>query len=42
MCESVGLEVARLKRISIGVLKLGMLSPGKWRDLNENEIKIFY
>lgn len=42
MCESVGLEVARLKRISIGVLKLGRLSPGKWRDLNENEIKIFY
>lgn len=42
MCESVGLEVARLKRISIGTLKLGMLPPGKWRDLNENEIKIFY
>ena len=42
MCESVGLEVARLKRISIGVLKLGMLAPGKWRDLTEDEIKLFY
>ena len=33
MCEAVGLEVARLKRISIGPLKLGMLQPGHWREL---------
>lgn len=39
MCEAVGIEVARLKRTSIGSLKLGMLPQGKWRELNENEIK---
>ena len=38
MCEAVGLEVARLKRISVGPLKLGMLQPGKWRYLQLNEI----
>ena len=41
MCESVGLEVARLKRISIGQLKLGMLPPGKWRELTAEELKHF-
>lgn len=41
MCESVGLEVARLKRISIGQLKLGMLPPGKWRELTPEELKHF-
>ncbi len=39
MCESVGLEVARLKRIAIGTLKLGMLPQGKWRELTETEVK---
>lgn len=38
MCEMVGLEVARLRRVSIGNIKLGMLSPGKWRNLNTDEI----
>ena len=33
MCEAVGLEVARLKRNAIGPVKLGMLQPGKWREL---------
>ncbi len=33
MCEAVGLEVARLKRTSVGPLKLGMLQPGQWREL---------
>ena len=32
MCESLGLEVARLKRTSMGSLKLGMLPVGKWRE----------
>lgn len=41
MCESLGLEVARLKRISIGMLKLGMLGLGKWRNLTEDEVKMF-
>lgn len=39
MCEAVGLQVARLKRISVGSLKLGMLQQGKWRELTDNEVK---
>lgn len=39
MCESQGLEVARLKRIAIGSLKLGMLAQGKYRELSEQEVK---
>lgn len=38
MCEALGLEVARLKRVSIGSLKLGMLPQGKWRELSEDEV----
>ena len=38
MCEAVGLEVARLKRISIGPVRLGMLPPGKWRMLTQQEL----
>lgn len=38
MCETVGLEVARLKRISIGPLKLGMLKPGEYRELTSAEL----
>lgn len=39
MCESQNLEVARLKRVSIGSLKLGMLQQGKYRELSEQEVK---
>lgn len=39
MCEAVNLEVARLKRISIGPVKLGMLQPGKSRELTDNEVR---
>ena len=39
MCEAVGLEVARLKRTAIGPVKLGMLQPGKWRELTTEEMK---
>lgn len=38
MCEAVGLETIRLKRTSIGSLKLGMLSPGKYRELTKEEV----
>ena len=38
MCQGVGLEVARLKRVSVGPLKLGMLQPGKWRMLKKSEV----
>ncbi len=39
MCDAVGLEVARLRRISIGPVKLGMLRPGTWRDLTSEELR---
>ena len=39
LCESLGLEVARLKRTSMGSLKLGMLPVGKWRHLEPKEVK---
>ncbi len=38
MCEAVGLEVARLKRTSVGPLRLGMLKPGEYRELTPAEI----
>ena len=39
MCEAVGLEVARLRRISVGPLKLGMLKPGAVRELTAEELR---
>ena len=39
MCEAVGLEVARLKRTSVGPVKLGMLKPSEWRDLTPDELR---
>lgn len=39
MCDAVGLEVIRLRRISIGPVKLGMLKPGTWRDLTSEELR---
>lgn len=38
MCEAVGLEVARLKRTSVGPLRLGMLKPGEYRELTPQEV----
>ena len=38
MCEAVGLEVVRLKRTSVGPLKLGMLKPGTFRELTSAEL----
>lgn len=40
MCEAVGLEVARLRRIGIGPVKLGMLKPGAYRELTAQELKM--
>lgn len=39
MCESIGHPVIKLKRISIGNIKLEGLEKGKWRYLNEKEIE---
>lgn len=38
MCEQVGLEVPRLKRIAIGQVKLGGLKSGSWRELTKEEV----
>lgn len=37
MCEKLGLEVMRLRRISVGELNIGTLRPGQWRFLNNSE-----
>ena len=39
MCEAVNLEVARLRRIAVGSVKLGMLQTGEWRDLTPAEVE---
>lgn len=39
MLEEVGIETARLKRVAVGKLKLGMLELGKWRALTMDEVK---
>ena len=39
MCDAVGLEVARLKRIAIGGVKLGKLRSGMYRDLTDIEVR---
>ena len=38
MCDAVGLEVIRLKRTSVGPLRLGNLPSGKYRELTKQEI----
>lgn len=40
MCQAAGLEVARLKRISEGKLRIGELKPGTWRYLEPHEIEM--
>lgn len=39
MCEKCGLAVMRLRRVSVGEIKLGDLPLGKWRHLTEKEIQ---
>jgi len=39
MCETLSLEVLRLKRIALGPLKLGLLPAGQWRELTAEEVK---
>ena len=39
MCEAVNLEVARLKRVAVGTVKLGGLKQGMYRDLSADEVK---
>ena len=39
MCDKCSLEVAELRRISIGEIRLGELPSGKWRQLDPAQIK---
>ncbi len=39
MCDAVGLTVKRLRRTSVGGVKLGMLRPGAYADLTERELQ---
>ena len=40
MCESLGYQVVKLKRIRIMNIDLGDLKMGKWRDLTYDELKV--
>ena len=40
MCSAAGLEVSRLKRTSVGGVKLGMLKPGEYRELTAEEMRL--
>ena len=42
MCEALDLEVARLRRIAVGSVKLGMLQTGQWRDLTPQEVESLF
>lgn len=42
MCEALNLEVARLRRIAVGPVKLGMLQTGEWRDLTPAEVESLF
>ena len=42
MCETLDLEVARLRRIAVGSVKLGMLQTGQWRDLTPQEVESLF
>ncbi|MBM6839506.1 hypothetical protein H9X77_15090, partial [Clostridium saudiense] len=39
MCEALGYEVTKLKRIRIMNVNLDNLKIGQWRDLTEKELK---
>ncbi len=39
MCEAVKLDIVRLKRTSVGPIRLGMLKPGTYRELTAEELK---
>ena len=39
MCETAGLKVKRLTRVSVGPVRLGKLPRGHWRELTEAEVR---
>lgn len=41
MCKDLGFSIGYLRRVAQGPLRLGKLSPGGWRGLEEDEVKRF-
>ena len=39
ICESVGVYITKLKRISLGPIRLGDLKTGEYRELNSSELR---
>jgi len=39
MCEALGYNVVKLKRVRINTIKLGNLMPGQWKELSDKEVK---
>jgi len=39
LCEAIGHEVTRLKRVAFGGLQLGALEPGEWRELTHADVR---
>ena len=39
LCDAVGHEVTRLKRVRLGGLEIGDLEPGQWRALSREEVE---
>ena len=38
MCEALGYNVRKLRRIRIMNIKLGSMQPGQWRDVTKEEL----
>ncbi|MBQ8506181.1 MAG: pseudouridine synthase [Clostridia bacterium] len=38
MCEALGYNVVKLKRVRINTIKLGNLQPGQWKELSDKEV----
>jgi pseudouridine synthase len=38
MCEAVGHDVLKLKRVSVGPIRLARMKPGEWRFLSQKEV----
>lgn len=39
ICETVGVYITKLKRISLGPLRIGDMKPGEYRELTSSELK---
>ena len=39
MCEALGYNVQKLRRVRINCIKIGNLQPGQWRELTKDELR---